>query len=150
MTGLDANAFAEQPFGREITREEIADTLGFLDDWEDRYRYVIELGQKVRPLPEAERTEERIVHGCQSQVWLAHHSDGERMWYLIDSDAHIVRGLAAIVLSTYNGQTPEAIRAFDIDSWFDSLDLVSHLSPTRGNGLRAMVARMVKAAGEPA
>ncbi len=150
MTALDADAFAEQPFGRDITRDEIADTLGFLDDWEDRYRYVIELGQKLQPLPETERTDDRIVHGCQSQVWLAHRNDGEHVWYLIDSDAHIVRGLAAIVLSAFNGQTPQAIRDFDIEAWFDSLDLVSHLSPTRGNGLRAMVARMVAAAGEPA
>ncbi len=146
MTSLNTDDFLANPYGREITREEIAETLGFLDDWEDRYRYVIELGQKLQALPEPERTDDRIIHGCQSQVWLAHRVDDGRMWYLIDSDAHIVRGLAAIVLSAYNGQKPEDIAAFDIEKWFESLDLVSHLSPTRGNGLRAMVARMVAAA----
>ncbi|MEM7377806.1 MAG: SufE family protein [Pseudomonadota bacterium] len=150
MTPESAARFQSNPFGQSVTREDVADTLGFLDDWEDRYRYVIELGQQLVPLPEADRTEDRLVRGCQSQVWLLSLHADDRVWYLIDSDAHIVRGLAAIVLSAYNGRTPREIVDFDVEAWFETLDLVNHLSPTRGNGLRAMVARMVAAAQAPA
>ena len=148
MTHLELESFEANPFGTRVTRDEVAETLAFLDDWEDRYRYVIELGQQLVPLAEDQRLEQRLVRGCQSQVWLTHCHDAGRVWYLIDSDAHIVRGLAAIVLSAYNGRTPAEIAEFDIEAWFAKLDLVSHLSPTRGNGLRAMVAQMVAAAGE--
>lgn len=147
MTELESTDFEMNPFGRSVTREEVAETLGLLDDWEERYRYVIELGQQLAPMGADQRVDEHLVRGCQSQVWLSHrHLDG-RVWYLIDSDAHIVRGLAAIVLSAYNGRTPEEIAAFDIEAWFAKLDLVNHLSPARGNGLRAMVGQMVAAAG---
>ena len=143
-----AEHFHVSPFGKTITRDEVAETLGFLDDWEARYRYVIELGQQLPPMPEALKTQANIVRGCQSPVWLAVLQDGENIYYLIDSDAHIVRGLAAMVLSAYNGCSALEIQHFDIEAWFDSLDLVNHLSPTRGNGLRAMVQRMVEAAAE--
>ncbi len=134
---------AEHPFGTDITDADIVDALGFLDGWEDRYRYIIDLGRQVPAMPEAERLEERLVRGCQSQVWLACDVDGAgRLHLRIDSDAHIVRGLIALVLAAYEGKNPAEVLAYDIDGYFGSLDLLSHLSPTRGNGLRAMVNRI--------
>lgn len=134
---------AEHPFGTEVTDADIVDALGFLDGWEDRYRYLIELGRQVPPMSDADKREELIVRGCQSQVWLDASRDAEgRLHFRIDSDAHIVRGLIALVLSAFEGKRPEAVLAYDIDAYFGSLDLLSHLSPTRGNGLRAMVNRI--------
>ena len=94
-------------------------------------------------MSDADKREELIVRGCQSQVWLDASRDAEgRLHFRIDSDAHIVRGLIALVLSAFEGKRPEAVLAYDIDAYFGSLDLLSHLSPTRGNGLRAMVNRI--------
>lgn len=133
-----------QPFGSTITVEQILEALEFLDDWETRYAYIIELGRKLPAMPEALKTEARIVRGCQSQVWLEtrYDPDSKKLWLGIDSDAVIVKGLAAIVLSAYNGKSPADILAFDIDGFFAKLDLTRNLSQTRGNGLRAMVKRI--------
>lgn len=134
---------AEHPFGTEITDEDIVDALGFLDGWEDRYRYIIELGRQVPAMDEPERREERLVRGCQSQVWLDASRGGDGALHLrIDSDAHIVRGLIALVLAAYEGKQPRQVLDYDIEGYFGRLDLLSHLSPTRGNGLRAMVERI--------
>jgi cysteine desulfuration protein SufE len=129
-------------YGIDISAEDIAETLGFFDDWEERYRYIIDIGKRLPVMPEAERREELLVRGCQSQVWLKAHEREGRLFFEVDSDAHIVRGLIAIVLSAYNGKSPAEILAFDIDAYFERLDLLRHLSPTRGNGLRAMVERI--------
>lgn len=144
---------AQAPFdavkaGREVTAEEIAETLEFLDDWEDRYRFIIDLGKELPGLPDALKTESRLVHGCQSQVWIDQRIEpaSGHLQFVVDSDALIVRGLAAIVLAAFNDRTPEAICAFDIEGYFERLDLLRHISPTRGNGLRAMVERMRAAA----
>ncbi len=144
MSAATAELFCNSELGSSITADEIVDTLGFFDDWEDRYRYVIDLGKQLAPMPASSRTEERLVHGCQSQVWVDHYRDTEnkREYFLLDSDAHIVRGLAAIVLAAMNGRSAEEIAAFDVDAYFEKLELISHLSPTRGNGLRAMVGRV--------
>lgn len=93
-------------------------------------------------MDDALKTDERIVRGCQSQVWLVDDVDGDQIRFQADSDAHIVRGLLAIVLAAYNGKTRQQILDFDTEAYFSQLDLVKHLSPTRGNGLRAMVARI--------
>lgn len=124
--------------------DEIRDSFGFFDAWEERYRFIIDLGRSLPALPETDRTEDRLVRGCQSLVWLVPSFDaGARTLHLdIDSDAHIVRGLIAIVLAAYNDRTPEQILAFDMEALFAELDLMAHLSSTRGNGLRAMVARI--------
>lgn len=124
--------------------DEIRDSFGFFDAWEERYRFIIDLGRSLPALAEADRTEDRLVRGCQSLVWLVPSFDpGPRTLHLdIDSDAHIVRGLIAIVLAAYNDRTPEQILAFDMEALFAELDLMAHLSSTRGNGLRAMVARI--------
>ena len=124
--------------------DDIRDSFRFFDDWEERYRFIIDLGKALPALDEADRTEDRLVRGCQSLVWLVPSFDtGHGTLHLtIDSDAHIVRGLIAIVLAACNDRTPEQILDFDTESLFTELDLIAHLSPTRGNGLRAMVARI--------
>ena len=129
-------------YGIDITAAEIADTLQFFDNWEDRYRYIIDLGKALPNMPESRKREELLVRGCQSQVWLEMREDANRLYFDVDSDAHIVRGLIAIILSAYNGKTRSEILGFDMDSYFAGLHLLSHLSPTRGNGLRAMVKRV--------
>lgn len=124
--------------------DEIVESFSFFDDWEDKYRFIIDLGKSVPELPAADQLEDHLVRGCQSQVWLlaCHDPTDNRVHLQIDSDAHIVRGLIAIVLAAYDRKTPEEILAFDIEGLFEQLALLKHLSPTRGNGLRAMIARI--------
>lgn len=117
-----------------------------LDDWEDRYRYVIELGRKLDPLPPADRTARNKVQGCASQVWLATHpengSGSPRLSFTGDSDAHIVRGLIAILFALYSGKTADDILAVDPKRAFEQLGLKEHLTPQRSNGFSAMVERI--------
>ena len=135
-------AFDANPYGTSISADDIVESLSFFDSWEDRYRYIIDLGRELPELPEDRRTDDRLVRGCQSQVWIdVARADG-RLQLLADSDAFIVKGLLAVVLAAYNNKDPDAVLAFDIDGYFDRLGLLQHLSPTRGNGLRAMVARI--------
>ena len=126
--------------------DEIIDTLSFFDSWEDRYRYMIDLGKELPPMDSSLRTEDRIVPGCQSQVWVDHKIDGDKLIFQVDSDALIVKGLLAIVMAAYNNKTKQEILDFDIEAYFEKLDLVKHLSPTRGNGLKAMVEKIQKIA----
>lgn len=128
---------------------DIIEDLEFFDDWEDRYKYIIDLGKSLPPMDEALKTELRLVKGCQSSVWIEPGQNGELMTFIVDSDAIIVRGLLALVMAAYDQKTAAAIDAFDIDAYFAELDLERHLSPTRGNGLKSIVARiqaMAKAA----
>lgn len=121
--------------------DEIREAFGFFDSWEDKYRFVIDLGKELPDMEAALKTDDRLVRGCQSQVWLDARLDPETgtLNLKLDSDAHIVRGLIAIVLAAYDHRTPQDILDFDMGALFDELDLLSHLSATRGNGLRAMV-----------
>jgi len=123
---------------------ELKETFSFFDTWEDKYRFVIDLGRDLPALDDGDKIEANLIRGCQSQVWMvaAYHEHDNRLTFRIDSDAHIVRGLIAIVLAAYNDRSPAEILAFDIEGLFDELQLLQHLSPTRGNGLRAMVARI--------
>ena len=130
------------PFGKTITTDDIVDTLGFFDDWEERYRYIIDLGKQLPVMAASLRTDDRLISGCQSQVWIDHRIQDDLIFFDVDSDAHIVRGLLGVIMSAYNGKLPQDIISFDIEGYFNQLDLVKHLSPTRGNGLRAMVARI--------
>jgi cysteine desulfuration protein SufE len=129
-----------------MTIDEIRDNFALLDDWDDRYRYVIELGRTLDPMPEAEHSAANKVLGCASQVWLSKQVDrsgGEpSLNYLGDSDAHIVRGLIAILLTLYSGRTPQHILATDALALFDELGFREHLTPQRSNGLRSMVERI--------
>lgn len=136
--------FHDNPLGKDVSLEDVLDAFEFLDDWEERYAYIIDLGKQLPAFPDDERVEENYVHGCQSQVWLIHHLDEDdgKLYLLIDSDAMIVRGLAAIILVALNGKAPRELLSTDIDELFERLDLFRHISPTRGNGLRAMVGKI--------
>ncbi len=126
-----------------MTVDELKETFGFFDDWEDKYRFVIDMGKDLPDMPDADKLEDNLVRGCQSQVWLTHSlGDDGKLSLHIDSDAFIVRGLISIVLAALDGKTPEEILGYDVEALFDELELLTHLSPTRGNGLRAMVARI--------
>jgi cysteine desulfuration protein SufE len=129
-------------FGIDISADDIIDTLGFFDSWEDRYKYIIDLGKELPPLDEVHRTEANLVRGCQSQVWLVSELREGKLFFAADSDAFIVKGLLGVVLAAYNGKSPTEIIAFDIEAYFNALNLLQHLSSTRGNGLRAMVKRI--------
>ncbi len=127
--------------------ETIVDDMGFLDDWEDRYRYIIELGRMLPPFPEVARTEANKVRGCASQVWLDTHIDNAssadpRLVYLGDSDAHIVRGLVAMAIALYSGKKAKEIVATDAIEFFGNLGLKEHLSAQRSNGFRSLIDRI--------
>jgi cysteine desulfuration protein SufE len=132
--------------GMQPSFDDIRDNLAFLDDWEDRYRYVIELGRTLEPITETERSETNKVRGCASQVWLVSSPrttpDGPVIDYRGDSDAHIVRGLVAVVLALFSGKPPAEILATDARRMFDELGLAQHLTAQRSNGLFSMVERI--------
>jgi len=129
--GADAMAIAD-----------IIEDFALLDDWEDRYRYVIELGKALPPLSDEEKTPATKVQGCAAQVWLVSEPEGEALAFRGDSDAHIVRGLIAILLELYSGRRPRDILALDAEAAFRRLGLREHLTSQRSNGLSAMVARI--------
>jgi cysteine desulfuration protein SufE len=150
MSLPELNEFKASPFGTQTSITDVLDAFEFLDDWEERYGYIIDLGKSLPAFPESEKQDKNYVHGCQSQVWLIHQvdpSDG-KIYLMIDSDAIIVKGLAAVVLTMLNAKTAAEILATDIESLFDKLDLIRHVSPTRGNGLRAMIDLVKKVATE--
>lgn len=126
--------------------EDIAANLGFLDDWEERYRYIIELGQALAPISDAERNARNKVHGCVSQVWLVSEpgvaGSEPTLSYRGDSDAMIVKGLVAILIALYSGRPAREIAATDAVRIFDELGLSEHLTTQRSNGVKAMVNRI--------
>lgn len=150
MTEAVADSFINNPLGQKVTIEDVVDGFEFLDDWEERYAYIIDLGRQLPAFPEDEKIEDNYVHGCQSQVWLIHHVDADtgKLYLLIDSDAMIVRGLAAIVLVALNARDPKDMLSVDLDNLFEQLNLFRHISPTRGNGLRAMITQIRGIAAE--
>ena len=129
-----------------LSIDQLVADFELLDDWEDRYRHVIELGRGLAPLPDAEHNEANKVRGCASQVWLSTRLRDEagttRLFFAGDSDAMIVKGLVAIVIAMFSGKTPEEIRAIDAEALFARLDLRAHLTTQRSNGLRALVDRI--------
>lgn len=127
--------------------DEITENFALLDEWDDRYRYLIELGRGLAPLPEAARTEANKVQGCASQVWLSTRAQpngqgGPMLTFIGDSDAHIVRGLIAVLFALYSGKTAREILGADAISLFEGLGLREHLTPQRSNGFRSMVERI--------
>ena len=130
-----------------MTIDEITENFSLLDEWDDRYRYVIELGRTLVPLPERERSEQNKVQGCASQVWLAtavrpDGAAGPVLNFVGDSDAHIVRGLIAILFALFSGKGAREILATDANALFEKLGLREHLTPQRSNGFRSMVERI--------
>jgi cysteine desulfuration protein SufE len=127
--------------------QEIIDNFSVLDDWDDRYRYLIELGRELPPLAASAHTDANKVQGCASQVWLEtavrpNGADGPVLTFVGDSDAHIVRGLIAVLFATFSGRTAKDILSVDALALFDRLGLREHLTPQRSNGFRAMVERI--------
>ena len=131
--------FPTSPFGTEITSEDIVQTMQQFKGWEDRYRQVIQWGKKLPVMPEELKSEQVTVSGCESLVWLVSQQE-EGIWHFCaDSDARIVRGLIALVMAAFEGKTSQQIQDFDVDGYFEQLGLITHLSPSRGNGLKAIV-----------
>ncbi|MEL6425780.1 MAG: SufE family protein [Pseudomonadota bacterium] len=124
------------------TFEEVVETFEFLDDWEDRYATVIDMGRAMTPLEDALRSPATKVDGCASQVWLVPRIEDDRLYFDGDSDAMIVRGLIALLRLLYSGRTLEEVGAIDAQAEFARLGLDQHLSAQRSNGLRAMIARV--------
>lgn len=125
--------------------ETIEEDFSLLDDWEDRYRYLIDLGRSLDPLPDEARSDANKVRGCASQVWLetkVAHDEEPVLTFRGDSDAHIVRGLVALALSFYSGRTASQILEKDALDLFRKLDLTAHLTPQRSNGVRALIERI--------
>lgn len=127
--------------------DDIVENFTLLDEWDDRYRYVIELGKALPPMPDSEHTDANKVQGCASQVWLVTRSepggaDGPVMTFRGDSDAHIVRGLVAILIALYSGKPARKVLAIDALDLFERIGLRENLTPQRSNGLRSMVERI--------
>ena len=130
--------------------QDMIDDFAFLDDWEDRYMHVIDMGKQLNPLSPEEKSETNKVKGCVSQVWLVTEADKAtgKLTFRGDSDAHIVKGLVAIVLQLYSERTPDTILAIDAEPILRELGLAEHLSIQRSNGLRAMIDRIRQEARE--
>jgi cysteine desulfuration protein SufE len=129
------------------TIDEIIDNFALLDEWDDRYRYLIELGRTLAPLPEGARNDTNKVQGCASQVWLStavrpNGTGGPLLNFVGDSDAHIVRGLIAVLFALYSGKQAREILKTDAIALFERLGLREHLTPQRSNGFRSMVNRI--------
>jgi len=133
------HSFPDSPFGATITSDDIVEKMATFHGWEDRYRQVIQWGKKLPQMPEELKSEQVTVAGCESQVWLVARQDGDVWHFCADSDARIVRGLIALVMAAFDGKTSQQIQAFDIDDYFAKIGLIDHLSPSRGNGLKAIV-----------
>lgn len=122
-------------------QERIVREFELLGDWAERYKYIIKLGQKLEPLDEKYRVDENLVRGCQSQVWLHTETDGDKVIFKADSDAAITKGLVALMVRFYSGETPETILSVNPD-FIRKIGMQDHLSPTRSNGLASMVKQM--------
>ncbi len=126
-----------------LSIEQLAENFSLFDDWEDRYRYLIDLGRKIPPMDDKYKTDDNIVRGCTSRVWLvAEKSKDGKYNFIADSDAHIVRGLIALLLAAYQGKNAAEIKNTDIKAVFKEIGMDQHLSPSRRNGFYAMVERI--------
>jgi cysteine desulfuration protein SufE len=127
--------------------EDIVDEFDLLGDWEERYRYLIDMGKALPEMPACDRTDANKVKGCVSQVWLVTEPEDDTLRFRADSDAHIVRGLAALLLRLYSGRTRDEILSVDAREVLRRIGLAEHLSPQRSNGLTSMIGRIRGAAG---
>lgn len=127
-----------------MTKDELIKNFSYLSDWEDKYRYLIELGETLEPMPDSQKSVSNKVDGCMSQVWITHCLKGEKHHFIMDSDAHIVKGLEAVLLTLVNDKTTREILSLDIPTIFKTMGLEEHLSPTRRNGFSSMVERIHK------
>ena len=126
---------------------EVVETFSFYDEWLDKYEYLIDLGKNLEPYPEEAKTEDRLINGCQSKVWLDAKMKDGKLVFLADSDAIITKGIISLLVGLYSGRTPEEIAGSDF-SFLDRIGLKENLTPTRANGLASMVARIRQTAKE--
>lgn len=142
-------AFTENPFGTEITAADILNKLEPLQSWNDRYREIMQSGKLLPHMTSESKTAENLVQGCESQAWLEFQQDAEgKFWFSADADARVIRGLIALLLAALNGKTAADIQAFDIEDYLQRLQLMKHLSPSRGNGLLAIIERIKAITGQ--
>ena len=149
MPATDSAATPPVPYPSAI--DDLIDDFSFFDSWEDRYRYLIDLGRQKAGVPDGAQIDANRVEGCMSQVWLTadvEAGDPPRLVFHADSDAHIVRGLIAVLLTAYSGRTPDEILAVDIEDVFRRLDLEDHLSPNRRSGFFAITGEIRRKAAE--
>ncbi|WP_194436136.1 SufE family protein [Vibrio fluminensis] len=129
-----------------MTTEKILRNFNRCVNWEERYLYLMELGERLKPFPSDKMNERFLVRGCQSQVWLEQYYDNQELVIVATSDTGLVRGLIALVTIAYEGKTPKQVLEFGITDWFRQLELDSHLTASRTQGLEAIVASVVKLA----
>jgi cysteine desulfuration protein SufE len=131
----------------EAKKQELLEELGFFHDWTERYEYVIGMGKRLEPMPEASKTEDRLIKGCQSQVWLDASCQDGVMHYVADSDSLITKGMIALFVRVLDGETPDAVLQADM-GFVDETGLKEHLAPTRANALSLMATQMKQRALE--
>lgn len=131
----------------EETKQEIIDSFSMYDEWLDKYEYLIELGKNLEAYPEDKKTDEHLIKGCQSRVWLDAEIRDGKLWFAADSDAIITKGIISLLISVYSGRTPAEISADDF-SFIESIGLKENLSPTRANGLVSMISTIRQIAGQ--
>ncbi len=119
--------------------DEIVDSFLMYDEWLDKYEYLIELGKNLAPYPEEYKTEDKLIKGCQSRVWLDYEMKDGKLYFIADSDAIITKGIISLLISIYSGRTPSEIASSDF-SFIEKIGLKENLSPTRANGLASMIA----------
>ncbi|BCL73581.1 cysteine desulfuration protein SufE [Vibrio nigripulchritudo] len=130
-----------------MTPEKLVKNFNRCQDWEEKYLYIIELGERLAPISDDKRIDDYLIKGCQSQVWLGQVQDDQGVFHFSgDSDAAIVKGLIAVTVIAFEGKTAKEILDFDINQWFEELELHKHITPTRSQGLSAMVASIQKTA----
>lgn len=129
------------------TESDVVDEFSMFDEWLDKYEYLIELGKSLKSYPETDKTDDRLIKGCQSRVWLDYKIEDGRIWFNADSDAIITKGIISLLIRIYSGRTPEEIMSSDF-SVVDKIGLKENLSPTRANGLVSMIARIREIAVE--
>lgn len=123
----------------------VVEDFSMYEEWLDKYEYLIELGKKLPQFPEASKTEDKLIKGCQSRVWLDYTLRGGKLYFSADSDAIITKGIISLLISVYSGRTPLEISQDDF-AWVDSIGLKENLSPTRAGGLAAMIATIRRVA----
>lgn len=119
--------------------DEVVDSFSMYDEWLDKYEYLIDLGKNLAPYPDSSKTDDRLIKGCQSRVWLDYQMKDGNLWFTADSDAIITKGIISLLVSIYSGRTPEEIASSDF-SFIEKIGLKENLSPTRANGLASMIA----------
>ncbi len=131
----------------EQAENEVVETFSMYEEWLDKYEYLIDLGKNLEPYPEEKKTDDRLIKGCQSRVWLDYRMDGGRLYFNADSDAIITKGIISLLIGIYSGRTPKEISGSDF-SFIEKIGLKENLSPTRANGLASMIATIKAAAME--